>query len=119
MTSRALVIGCGGTMGGAWIVGALRAVARRLDWDPREATTLQGTSAGAEYSLLLGSGYSVDDLVAMQRGTTEDPILAAHAAGTPPPAPPLPGSPLPPAPGLAWRGRGYTRAAAALPTGGG
>ena len=43
---RALVIGCGGTIGGAWIVAALHALQEQTGWDPREASVLQGTSAG-------------------------------------------------------------------------
>lgn len=106
-------------MGGAWIIGALRSLARRLDWDPRTATVLQGTSAGAEISMLLGSGYSVDDLVEMHLGTTEDSILAAHIAGIPGPVPPRPASFAPMDVGLFGRVAGYTRAVGLLPPGGG
>ncbi|CAM3862024.1 patatin-like phospholipase family protein [Smaragdicoccus niigatensis] len=87
---RGLVIGCGGTLGGAWTIAALKALSNHLDWDPRTADLLQGTSAGAELVTMIGSGVSVDDLVAMQRGTAQDPRLRAHLAATPGMLPPLP-----------------------------
>ncbi|MGV9724484.1 patatin-like phospholipase family protein [Nocardia beijingensis] len=87
---RGLAIGCGGTVGAAWIVAALAAARDVLAWDPREAEVLLGTSAGAETVTMLGSGVSVDDLVALQRGTVTDPILRAHRAAEPGRFPPLP-----------------------------
>lgn len=87
---RGLAIGCGGTVGAAWIVAALAAVRDVLQWDPREADALIGTSAGAEMVTMLASGVSVDDLMAMQRGTVADPILARHMADEPGRFPPLP-----------------------------
>lgn len=87
---RALVIGCGGTIGGAWIVAALHALQEQTGWDPREASVLQGTSAGAEIVTMLGGGASVDDLVAMHRGTSTDERLIRHVEATPPSLPPLP-----------------------------
>ncbi|GAC57057.1 hypothetical protein GOHSU_16_00140 [Gordonia hirsuta DSM 44140 = NBRC 16056] len=83
MTRVALAIGCGGTIGGAWSVAALHALAEQLDWDPRQAQVLQGTSAGAELVTLLAGGYSTADLVDMQSGRSTDALLAAHLA-TPP-----------------------------------
>ncbi|WP_433757077.1 patatin-like phospholipase family protein [Nocardia sp. CA-135398] len=87
---RGLAIGCGGTLGFAWIVAALAATREVLDWDPREADLLLGTSAGAETVTLLGSGIGVDELVAMQRGTSTNPILSAHMRSEPGRFPPLP-----------------------------
>ncbi|MEV5838577.1 patatin-like phospholipase family protein [Nocardia sp. NPDC052112] len=87
---RGLAIGCGGTLGFAWIVAALDAAREVLDWDPREADVLLGTSAGAETVTLLGSGIGVDGLVAMQRGTSTNPILLAHMRAEPGRFPPLP-----------------------------
>ncbi|WP_067698394.1 patatin-like phospholipase family protein [Nocardia jejuensis] len=87
---RGLAIGCGGTVGAAWIVAALASVRDALNWDPREADVMIGTSAGAEMLTMLGSGIGVDDLVAMQRGTTTDPVLAAHMRSEPGRFPPLP-----------------------------
>lgn len=87
---RGLAIGCGGTVGAAWIVAALAAARDVLDWDPREADVLIGTSAGAEAVTMLGSGVSVDELVAMQRGASTDPILREHGRTEPGRFPPLP-----------------------------
>ena len=89
--TRALVIGCGGTIGGAWIIAALHALQEQTGWDVRDAAVLQGTSAGAEMVTILGGGASVDDLVAMHRGTSTDDRLIRHINATPPSLPPLPG----------------------------
>jgi len=97
--TQAVVIGCGGTIGGAWAVAALHALAEQTGWDPREAAVLQGTSAGAEIVTMLGGGASVDDLVDMHRGTSADERLARHIAATPSSLPPLPW-PRPLNPGL-------------------
>lgn len=87
---RGLAIGCGGTLGAAWIIAALAAARDVLDWDPRTADAMIGTSAGAEMVTLLGSGIAVDDLVAMQRGESSDPVLTAHMRAEPGRFPPLP-----------------------------
>lgn len=65
---RGLVLGCGGTVGGAWTVGALAVVADRLDWDPRTAEVIVGTSSGSSIAAMLGAGVSAGELVAGQRG---------------------------------------------------
>ncbi|MEU1981065.1 patatin-like phospholipase family protein [Nocardia sp. NPDC019395] len=117
MTRRALVIGCGGTIGGAWSVAALAALADHLDWDPRDAEILQGTSAGAELVTLLAGGYSADDLVDMHTGRATDPVLRHHIAAAPRSIPPIPlPVPLAPAGFLRHRG-GHTRAAGIFPRG--
>lgn len=74
----------------AWIVAALASVRDVLDWDPREADVMIGTSAGAEALTMLGSGIGVDELVAMQNGTSTNPILTAHMRSEPGRIPPLP-----------------------------
>src|SRR3954451_22373787 len=65
---RGIVLGGGGVLGAAWMIGALQALTETYDWDPREATTLIGTSAGSVLAGLLGSGIGVDTLVNHQRG---------------------------------------------------
>ena len=90
MTRQALVIGCGGTIGGAWAVAALSALCAEIGCQPADFDILQGTSAGAEMVTMLGGGASVDDLVAMPRGTVPDARLRSHLADTPPSLPPLP-----------------------------
>lgn len=113
---RALVIGCGGTIGGAWIVAALHALQEQTGWDPREASVLQGTSAGAEIVTMLGGGASVDDLVAMHRGTSTDERLSRHIEATPPSLPPLP-SPRLLNPALVHSQSGLAAATGIAPTG--
>lgn len=90
MTRRALVIGCGGTVGGAWSIAALSALCRQTGLTPGDFDILQGTSAGAELVTMIGSDVSVDELVAMQRGEATDPRLRAHVTAPPPSLPPLP-----------------------------
>jgi NTE family protein len=65
---RGLVLGGGGVLGAAWMIGALSAFADAYGWDPREADVLVGTSAGSVLSALLGSGLGVDTLLNHQRG---------------------------------------------------
>lgn len=120
---RGLAIGCGGTVGAAWIVAALAAVRDVLDWDPREADVLLGTSAGAEIVTMLGSGIGVDELVAMQEGRSTNPALLAHMRDEPGRFPPLPRLGLG-APRLTLRGAGsgqrlLTAGSGLLPLGGG
>lgn len=96
---RALVIGCGGTLGFAWTAAVL-AELERQGWDPRSADVLVGTSAGAELVALLGAGVSG---AAIDAGS--DPRVAAHLSSAAAPGR-LPGLPRPALPGL-----GLTRAA--------
>ena len=51
-----LVLGAGGVMGGAWLTGALEALASETGWDPGSAERIVGTSAGAMIGGLLASG---------------------------------------------------------------
>lgn len=90
----ALVLGCGGTLGAAWMIAALHALSEQTGFDPREADVLLGTSAGAELVTMLAGGIGVDELVDMQRGRARDPRLREHIASTPPGRPPLPRLPL-------------------------
>nr|WP_296765214.1 patatin-like phospholipase family protein [Rhodococcus sp. (in: high G+C Gram-positive bacteria)] len=95
MSRTAIVIGCGGTIGGAWIVAALHALTEQTGLDPRDADILQGTSAGAEIITMLAGGARVQDLVDMHRGVSTDGRLRAHVEATPPNFPPVPKPALP------------------------
>ncbi len=75
-----LVLGGGGVLGGAWLVGALTALQEVHGLDPREAELIVGTSAGSVTAALLGAGISVEDLRAHQLG--ERPSDAALAAAS-------------------------------------
>ena len=94
-TRRAVVLGGGGVLGAAWMIGALSALEDSYGWDPREADILVGTSAGSVLAGLLGCGVGVDTLVNHQRGIPApgDPQVDFDPDGAS-------GGPLPPRPKL-------------------
>lgn len=51
-----LVLGGGGILGGAWLIGALYALAERSGWEPRSASHIIGTSAGSVVGSLVACG---------------------------------------------------------------
>jgi NTE family protein len=51
-----LVLGAGGVLGGAWMAGALHALADRTRWYPRHADQIVGTSAGSVLAVLGAAG---------------------------------------------------------------
>lgn len=53
-----LVLGAGGFVGGAWLIGALDAVARATGWEPHSAEYIVGTSAGSMIGSVCGAGIS-------------------------------------------------------------
>jgi NTE family protein len=63
-----LVLGAGGVLGGAWLTGALHALARETKWDPASADYVVGTSAGAMIGSLLAAGVPPWFMVAHSRG---------------------------------------------------
>jgi len=60
-----LVLGGGGAVGLAYHAGALAALEHELQWDPRAADVIVGTSAGAMVAALLRRGLSAGDLAAV------------------------------------------------------
>lgn len=91
---RALVIGCGGVLGGAWSIATLDALQQQLGWDARTADVLIGTSSGAVLSALLGAGLPVERLLASQRGEAPDCVWD-HDRDTGGVVPPLPAADWP------------------------
>lgn len=89
---RALVIGCGGHVGFAWIATVL-AELERQGWDPRTADVIVGTSAGAEAAAMLGAGISAEGILdALRERPGGDLRVRAHidsdhAPGRFPPVP--------------------------------
>lgn len=75
MTRRGLVLGGGGVLGYAWLVGALTALQERVGVDAREFDMYVGVSSGAISSTLLASGVGVDVMVRNVRGAAlpDDP----------------------------------------------
>jgi NTE family protein len=68
VTSRGLVLGGGGVLGAAWMVGALSALEESLGTDLREVDAVVGTSAGSVVGALLAAGVSVAELCRHQLG---------------------------------------------------
>lgn len=67
-----LVLGAGGVLGGAWLVGALQALATETGWDPGSADYIVGTSAGAMIGALAASGVPPWFMVAHSAGEDID-----------------------------------------------
>jgi NTE family protein len=78
-----LVLGAGGVLGGAWLTGALHAVATETGWDPGGADYIVGTSAGSMIGALLACGVPPWFMVAHSAGETFDELNDARgeAAG--------------------------------------
>ncbi len=62
------MLGAGGVLGGAWLVGGLSALARETDWDPGSADQIVGTSAGSMIGALVAAGVPPWFMVAHSRG---------------------------------------------------
>src|SRR5215208_2336504 len=73
-----LVLGAGGPVGGAWLTGALHALAQETGWDPASADHVVGTSAGAMIGGLLGGGVPPWFMVAHSAGETIDGLVDAE-----------------------------------------
>lgn len=65
-----LVLGAGGVQGGAWLTGALAALAEETSWDPASADYIVGTSAGSMLGSLLAAGLPPWFMVAHSGGET-------------------------------------------------
>jgi NTE family protein len=63
-----LVLGGGGILGGAWLVGALYALVEATGWDPASARYIVGTSAGSVVGSLVAEGLPTWFMVHHQRG---------------------------------------------------
>ena len=69
-----LVLAGGGLVGGAWMVGALHAIATETGWDPGSAEHVLGTSAGAMIGALLTSAVPPWLLMAYATGDGADEL---------------------------------------------
>src|SRR5580704_4712240 len=67
-SSVGLVLGAGGVVGQAYQAGVLAALEREIGWDPRQATTIVGTSAGSVTGAALRVGVPATDLAASLYG---------------------------------------------------
>jgi NTE family protein len=96
MTRRGLVLGGGGVLGAAWMIGALGVLESANGFDVREFDHIVGTSAGAVVAALLGVGISPAQLRQHQLGElTDGPLASLHwdhdrsSGGSLPPRPKL------------------------------
>jgi NTE family protein len=78
-----LVLGAGGVLGGAWLVGGLHALATETGWDPGSAEYLVGTSAGAMIAGLAASGVPPWFMVAHSAGQTAAAVATDQPALSP------------------------------------
>jgi NTE family protein len=76
--SVGLVLGAGGVMGGAWITGALQALATETGWDPATADHIVGTSAGSMLGALLAAGVPPWFMVAHSAGESFEGLVDAE-----------------------------------------
>jgi NTE family protein len=70
-----LVLGAGGVLGGAWLVGAMSALARETRWDPGSADYVVGTSAGSMIGALVAGGIPPWFMVAHSRGEVFEGLM--------------------------------------------
>jgi len=77
-TRVGLVLGGGGILGGAWLVGALYALAEASGWEPRWADYIVGMSAGSVVASLVAEGLPPWFLVHHQRGGDVEGMTDAH-----------------------------------------
>src|SRR6516164_7566805 len=63
-----LGLGAGGVLGGAWLTGALHAIASETGWDPGSAEYIVGTSAGSMVGAMLACGVPPWFMVAHSGG---------------------------------------------------
>jgi NTE family protein len=75
-----LVLGAGGVLGGAWLTGALHALAEETDWDPGSADFIVGTSAGSMIGALTAAGVPPWFMVAHSAGESFDGVYAADGS---------------------------------------
>lgn len=73
-----LVMGAGGVLGGAWLTGALHAIATETSWDPGSARHLVGTSSGAMVGAMIACGVPPWFMVAHSAGESFPGLLDAN-----------------------------------------
>jgi NTE family protein len=109
--TRALVLGSGGVLGFAWLLGALTALEAEAGFDARDVQVVVGTSAGSVAAALLGCRLPVDAIRRHHQGipASGDPVLSFdHETGVGEGLPPRPGW-RPASPRLAWDGLRHPR----------
>ena len=74
-----LVLGAGGVIGGAWLMGALEALEAETGWRAADAEQIVGTSAGAVIGALAAAGVAPEYMSAYAAGKTLDDVAEAEA----------------------------------------
>src|SRR4051794_41628673 len=74
-----LVLGAGGVIGGAWLMGALEALEAETGWRAADAEQIVGTSAGAVIGALAAAGVPPEYMSAYAAGGTPDDVAEAQA----------------------------------------
>lgn len=113
---RGLVLGSGGVLGFAWLLGALTALQDEAGFDALDARVAVGTSAGSVAAALLGCRLPVEVISRHHQGipAPDDPVIGYdYTAGVGEALPPRPGW-RPAAPRLAWDGLRHPRRVAPL-----
>jgi NTE family protein len=108
---RALVLGSGGVLGFAWLLGALTALQDEAGFDARDVRVAVGTSAGSVAAALLGCRLPVEVISRHHQGIPApgDPTISYdYGAGVGQALPPRPGW-RPAAPRLALEGLRHPR----------
>ena len=108
---RGLVLGSGGVLGFAWLLGALTALEAEAGFDARGCEIVVGTSAGSVAAALLGCRLPVEVICRHHQGIPGpgDPALTYdYGTGVGDALPPRPGW-RPFAPRLAWDGLRHPR----------
>lgn len=77
MSRIGLVLGAGGSVGGAFHAGVLAAIEEATGWKPASAEVIAGTSAGSIVAAWLRAGLSATDLANL---SVRKPLSAAGAA---------------------------------------
>jgi NTE family protein len=73
-----LVLGAGGVIGGAWLMGALEALEAETGWHATDAEQILGTSAGAVIGALAAAGVAPEYMSAYAAGQTLDGVAEAE-----------------------------------------
>src|SRR3954453_7160580 len=73
-----LVLGAGGVIGGAWLMGALEALEAETGWRAADAEQIVGTSAGAVIGALAAAGVPPEYMSAYATGETLDDVAEAE-----------------------------------------
>lgn len=75
---RGLVLGGGGVLGAAWMLGALAALREVHGFNPSDCDVIVGTSAGSVMGSLVGAGLTIDQMIDHANGV---PIKEGPLAG--------------------------------------